>query len=304
MRTAKKVFAFFLAASLLLFSVAAFASGTGTLNEAETAGQELAAVLGKPMTVNVNSKESFDVMNARYVWIGNEALGCDLGLAIRISDEQMYFWNLELTPENLKQVILTLEESAPFCCLLYYENNEVKDSAYYLGPSSSVTSYGQFQSDVERITGSLSFGDTSPAPASDAADPILSCFPGLEWGMTRNEILDQVGKSKFSSLSSGSDASLIAMPVIYGETVTVVFVFGEDTKLSMFTAVISDEQNSRYLEIYTGLYGTPHVTTLAGAVLGTIGSIRDDPNGDCSVWKTDKTLIILNGGMVQYWPVR
>ncbi len=35
-------------------------------------------------------------------------------------------------------------------------------------------------------------GETSPA--SDASDPVLSCFPGLEWGMTRSEILNTAGK--------------------------------------------------------------------------------------------------------------
>ena len=273
--------------------------GTKTLNEAETAGYALAMFLGDPSVITVNKGDSFDDINARYIFIGYEALGCDLGVAIRVSDTQMYFWSLALTPDNLIKAKLVLDEDAPVCSVMYYEGNELKDSATYYKSFSTILPYADFKSEVERITTSLSSGDMSASAGTD--DPILACFPGLSWGMTKDDMLNKVGKDLFTEINSEAGTSLFASPEIYGEAVMVLFVFGDDNKVNMFSAMISKEKSDQYLTVLTEAYGTPHQTTLMGALNGKLMAITDDPSGDCYAWKTDKSLIILDGSSVQYW---
>jgi hypothetical protein len=61
----------------------------------------------------------------------------------------------------------------------------------------------------------------------------------------------------------------MASPEIFGETVTVLFVFNND-KVNMFSAMIGKENSGKYLEALTQAYGTPHQTTLMGALNGKL----------------------------------
>lgn len=297
----KKVIAILLTVLILANISVALADvnwGTKTLNEGETAGYALSMFLGDPSLINVKKNDSFDDINARYMFINFEALGCDLGVAIRVSDTQMYFWALDMTPDNLIKAKLVLDEDAPECYVMYYEGNEIKDSATYYKDFSSILTYDSFKSDVERITSSLASGDISVT--SGSADPVLACFPGLSWGMTMDEMVNTVGKDLFTELKSEAGTSVMATPEIFGETVTVLFVFNDD-KVNMFSAMIGKENSGKYLEALTQAYGKPHQTTLMGALNGKLMAIKDDPSGDCYAWKTDKSLIILDSMSVQYW---
>ncbi len=130
--------------------------------------------------------DSFDDINARYIYIGCKDLGCDLGVIIRVSDTQVYFWSLDLTPDNLIRAKLALDED-------------------------------------------------------------------------------------------------------------------EDNKVNAFSAIISEGKIEQYRSVLTRAYGTPHQTTFMGALNGRWMSIEDDPSGDCYAWQTDKSLIVLDGNMVEYW---
>ena len=297
----KKTVAALLAVLFLMSVFAGHAEtnwGTKTLNEAEIAGSALAMFLGEPMIIDSEKGSALDEINARYVYILDDEPGFNLALAIRTSDEQMYFWGLELTPENLMKVKLAFDKDAPICSLLRYEGNEIKDSAVYYKSLSSILPYEDFEKDVDRVVASLSAGDLNAA--SDAVDPVLSCFPGLSWGMTIDEILNTLGKEQFTISVIDSGVSLKARPVIYGESVLILFIF-KDKKLNMFSANCSEDKIDRYIDDLTKAYGTPHKTSIMGALMGQLGTIKDDPSGDCYAWKTDKSLIIVDGNTVQYW---
>ena len=297
----KKLIAGLLALSLLMCFSTGIANenwGTTSLNEAQIAGYSIALLLGDPFVINTPKEDSFDEINGRYIYIGYEELGCDLGIALRISDSQMYFWSLELTPENLTNAKLLLDENAPFCSFTYYENNKIKDIAIYTKSLNSIYSYDDFTSKVDKMIASLSSGDMS---AAKPTDPILACFPGLSWGMSREEMKTTIGNDIFTEIKSEAGTSLFASPTIFGETISVIFVFGSNNKVNMFSAMMSKEKINQYLDALTQAYGTPHKTTFMGALNGRMMPIQDDPNGDYYAWKTDKSLIILDSSSVQYW---
>lgn len=293
----KKIIAVLLAA-IMLISFSAAIAGETTLNDAETAGYVLSMFIGDPSLVAADKSSSFDEVNARYIFIGNKDLYCDLGVAIRISDEQMYFWSLDLTPENLIKARLVLDEDAPLCSVQYYEGNEVKDSELYIKRLSSVYPYEAFEKGVDAIVESLSSGEMSTV--SGSADPVLDCFPGFSWGMTREEIMDKCGKDMFTEVEAGDSVSLYATTEIFGKSVMILFVF-DDNKVNMFSAFVPEEDSNQYFDALSKAYGNPYKTTLTGAMMGKITSLKDDPDGDCYTWKSDKSLIILNGSSIQYW---
>ena len=299
----KKKIAVLMAVILLMNVSAGFAEGIRrrkTLIEVKNAVNALSAFLGDPSLIDMEKTGSSEDINARYIFILSDSAGCDLGVAIRVSDTQIYLWDLELTPANLIKAKLVLDEDAPACYVLYLEGDELKDSAIYYKEDSSILTYESFKSDVERITSSLASGDMSAATGS--VDPILACFPGLSWGMTKDEMINTVGKDLLTEIKLGTDTFVTASPEIFGETVSVVFIFNDD-KVNMFTANIDKESWDKYLEALTQAYGKPHQTTHMGALNGTMMDIKDDPSGDCYAWKSNKSLIILDSMSIEYWPL-
>ena len=273
--------------------------GIKPLSDGEIAGKTLAVFLGDPLVINMEKADSFDDINTRFLLIGHLGLNGDLGVAVRVSDSQMYFWSLDLTPSNLIKAKLVLDEDAPYCYVLYYEGNEIKDHAAYYKNLSSNNAYDNFKSEVERITSSLTYGKTSEA--AESVDPILACFPGLSWGMTKDVMIKSFGKDLFHEYETDTGTSVSAAPEIFGEQILTIFVFNKDEKLSMFSGIIVEADKDPYLETLTQVYGTPHQTTLNNALDWIQSDIHDDSNGDCYAWKTDQSLIIMDSMMIQYW---
>lgn len=300
----KKIIAVILAVSLLLCFSAAFAETNErgkTLNEAETAAVALSMFLGNPILIDSVRSSEYDMVNSRYIYMGNkEEVGYDLMVLIRISDEEVYAWGLDMTPENLVKAKLALDENAPVCALLYDAGNGQEEIAIYEKDYSAGFSYTDFMTDVDRIITLYSGGDMSAESYTE--DPILACFPGLGWGMSKDEVMNTTDKDLFTELNAEGETSVYAMPDIYGKSVNVLFIFN-DGKLGMFTAMVSEEDSDKYLDALSQAYGTPHKTTFMNALNGRIGTIKDDPDGDYYAWKTEKTLIMFNDTTIQYWPL-
>ncbi len=298
----KKLISVILVVSLVACACIALADvnwGSKTLNQGEIAGQTLAMFLGDPLVMNVNKKSNTDEINSRYIYIGSQDMGCDIAVVLRVSDTQVYLWKLDLTPENLIKAKLALDEDAPACCVAYFEGKEMKDSAVYSKEYRSFLSFDDFKKDVERITSSLGTGDLSATTGS--SDPFLATFPGLSWGMTKDEIMNIVGGDHIMKYDLDDGSSLTASIEILGKRVLVLFIFSEKDKLDMIDIVIDKEDSDTCLETLTQVYGKPHKTTLIGAIKGRMMDIEDDPSGNMYAWKTDKSLIMFDDAIVQYW---
>ena len=275
--------------------------GSIELNDAEISVYSLQMFLGKPSIIYVKSEEPYDAVNSRYIYIGNEALGCDLGVAVRASDNQMYFWSMDLSPDNLRRAQLVLDEKAPFCSVIYYEGSDIIDSAVYSRDFSSVVPFDVFEKNVARIVSALSEGDL--VENSSIEDPIISCFPGLAWGLSIDDVLRTFDNAAFEEVNSDGGQALLSEPDIYGKKVKILLIFNEEAKLNMLTAVTSEEDKELYLNALTQVYGIPLKTSLLGAMMGRITEIEEDMDGDCYAWKSNKSLVIWNGTLIEYLPL-
>ena len=278
--------------------------GSKSLNEAEIDAIALSGFLGDPMLLNVRQDDGgIDGINARSIYIENKNLNCDLAVVIRISEEQVYMWSLDLNPENLVKAQLVFDEDAPFCSIARYgNNNQLVDSAYYIDDLRSLHSYAEFEYEVKRIISSLSTGTITTG--TGLVDPILSVFHGIEWGMSKNEVKNMCHEIIVDDGSEGFKG-IADKEIIFDEDVEVMFLFTDD-KLSMITIIHSQENTNRYIEELKKAYGDPLQTTWMETTMAKFSSMKEDPDGDVYAWTTDKSLIVLHikdSGMLEYKPL-
>jgi len=297
----KKWIAILITISLLLGISAGFAE-EDTEKAVEDTRQAMNELFGEARLLNLEG-EGVDEPNARYIYLGYKDLGTDLCLVLRKTPTQVYFWAASLTRENFDKAKTLFTEEAPICCIQYYEGNELKINGVYSRQLASVLSYESFQEKVADAEKAI-FSETSRKEIAKS-DPVFSQFPGIKWGMTRDEVISTCGRGKFLLLGSSGSSTLMARPNIYLETVNVIFTFGDEDKLSMIVVSSGGENMDRYKSSYTLAYGKPHQTTLTGAVRAVYGEeIKDDSGGDCYAWKLSDTLIIVDESSVQYWALK
>ena len=131
-------------------------------------------------------------------------------------------------------------------------------------------------------------------------DPILSRFPGISWGMTKDDILEKYGKDRIIDMSFNGRTGLAAIENIYKDTVMILFIFS-DEKLSMMSAEYSDSKTPLYTEALTKAYGTPTRTTLINAFYN---NMQESQDGDIYAWKTESGVIALylqEKASIEYW---
>ena len=258
----------------------------------------LSAFLGEPITINSLMDGSIEHLNDRHITIHPNDK--KIIAMIRVSESEMYVWQLELNPENILMAELLLDEKAPMCIVACYEGDAATDYAIYIKSDAAGSSYKSFMNEVDRITKSLSAGNISTR--SDTEDPILSCFSGLSWNMTRDNLLKSIDNDRFTKMDYESEDTLAGSIIIRDKAVTLLFGL-KNNKLSTVWALIDENEGDAYLNIFKEVYGDPHKTTYANAFMGKVMAIKDDPNGDCYAWKTDKTLIIMQNSRIEYAPL-
>lgn len=239
-----------------------------------------------------------DVPNGRFIFLYSQALGKDLCVGIRKSDTELYFWMMDLTPGNLTDALKVIDEDAPGCYMAVYEGDALKETAAYIKSYGSAMPFDKFMDDVERITSPLMVGDIIAEPGT--ADPVLACFPGLRWGMTKEEMVNTFDKDMFYEPETET-VSLDATLKIFGKWTLVAFRFNDGRLKTIYVSLDDKEDCNKYLDALTQAYGTPHQTTYLDAVIGRNKDIEDDPTGDCYAWKTDKLLIILDSRVFTLW---
>ena len=268
---------------------------------AEKTAAELSVSFGLPVLRNVESYDYFlyDV-NARTIYIGNNKIGYELAVMIRATKEQIYFWGLDFSVENFEKAKTIFVESAPECGLAYFAGDKLIDSASYM---SDTFPWKEFVKKVDSISKMLLKKGSSNTMN---LDPVLSLFPDIEWGMTKDKVLDNCGRDKLIDMSANGKTILTAFVDIYGEDVAVILGF-ENEKLNSISTIYSEEKTGLYVDDLTKLYGTPVRTSHLFAYSGLSGNILEDKDGDTYVWKTGDTLVVLTlqgAGAVEYYQIQ
>lgn len=269
--------------------------GTKSLSEAEIAGEALALMLGEPMVLNTGSLNSYDVVNSRFVYIKDKQLLA----VIRTTENQLYVWEYELSPMNLMKASLIFDENAPVCCVSLTEGSQMINYAIYQKSRKTVYSFDKFKQELENVKEKLSSGNLSGK--SGNADPILSCFPGLSWGMTVNEAMTILDSDSFKVLEAEGRPGLSGSIEVYGKSVMVMIGTSSKGKLNTIIAFIDEEDSKQMYDELMKAYGKPYRTTFMKAMSVLTGEIEEDPEGECYVWMTDKTKIIMDNDTIQYW---
>ena len=132
-------------------------------------------------------------------------------------------------------------------------------------------------------------------------DPILSLFPGIAWGMKKNDMVVKYGSDKIMDISDEEHSVCVSVLDIYNEEVVIIFSF-TDEKLDNILAIYSEENTDLYLADMMKDYGIP-IRTLSPYVY--MDNIKEVKNGNIAIWRTENSNIIINlseSGSVSYRP--
>lgn len=173
----------------------------------------------------------------------------------------------------------------------------------YIGNKASADSFIQMiDNEYGNTAEQEQSGNVSNKIARGTNDPVLSLFPGIEWGMGKSNMISQYGSDKIMDISDKEHNICISMVDIYDEGVFISFSFTDD-KLDMITAIYSEEKTELYMADMMKDYGKPVRTS---SIYAYMDEIKEVANGDVAVWMTDNTkiTIVLSGaGSVTYRPL-
>ena len=190
-------------------------------------------------------------------------------------------------------------DNTDFAICLYSDSGDHS----YISNKASADSY------IEMIDNT--FGDTADQEhpenksniiARGTNDPILALFPGIAWGMKKDEMIRKYSSDMIIDISDEDTTECVSMADIYGEKVFIMFGY-EDEKLDMIYAIYSQEKTDLYLTDMTKDYGKP-VRTLS--FFEFMDELIEVENGDVAMWRTENsniTIELLDAGSVTYRPL-
>ena len=269
-----------------------------SLSDAEIAVYAFSAFVGQGKVVRTPAMSDKYTANTRMIIIGDKALGSDLVVTIRISDDAVYMWTLELTKDNLIKAKLALDENAPLCAVSLIENGVETKSAMYFSEYRALMSYEYFISEVDDIFRMVS--DSNMSEQDIANDPVLSFFPEFSWTMTQQDMYEKYGYDSFSDVGRSEDG-MTAKKDILGKETIILFAFNKG-KLSEIALVGVGDTLDQLIDKYTGLYGNP---VRASAIDAMLGNFSESEKADCYIWKAGNTYILIpdSSSMVRYMPL-
>ena len=297
--------------ALLLCSVILPASAENAGSSAEKAVLKLTEAFGEPRSLESTSTNRLDVTGARLVFvIKEEGKPTEIMVIIRVSDSKACVFGAAYSEQNLDKAGLAFSEDAPVNLLAIRTDGDVTDLALALAGGAEGYTYAQFKTDCARIRGNLTGRVPGTTDSSTEINyeskktggyfdnhSLLRDFPGLRWGLTRDEMIDRYGESAFINADTqkgDGEATLAAAKNVGGNGVIVMFRF-KSNKLDQIMIRTPEEKEQDYVDEYTALYGAPFKTRYIFA-LG--GRLAEDPSGDCYAWKTSNTVILVSGSSV------
>ena len=266
--------------------------GTKTLNEGEIATKVYSYIWGEPDIAYAEKMNDYDDINSRFVFIGNKSYPSDLVVMIRVSDERLYYWPLELNKKNLLQAKTILDEDAPFCCVAKYIDEKLEKSSVFVKSLQKQFAYKDFLNAVEDIMKSVPEELESTV---NKTDPFLAAFPGINWKMSKDDIKLKYGKDQFEDL----EVALLSSKMIDNESFSYTFLFAEN-KLLEISVSIPEERLNYYYDMLVETYGTPIMTTYIDFCIGRLIETTD---GDAWAWQIGTTNICISNSTIKYRPM-
>ena len=159
---------------------------------------------------------------------------------------------------------------------------------------------------IQRVTYPVVTNTGKAELSSNVSDPVLSLFPGLEWGMTNEDMVKKYGTDKVIDLSHDGEYSAISTVDLYDDGVMVMFGF-DGNKLDSITAIFTAEKAEYYYTDLIKAYGNPVKTSSVLIRAGMIDDLVDNEHGDVYLWRTDNFLVYLTGvqaGSLEYRPLK
>ena len=285
--------------SIFVFPYGGQADEASNQRDAELAVSVASFGLGEPQSFASISKDSSnDGIGTRAVMVNKNDSEHTITAMVRVSNDTVAVWVLDYSSPNLTSATsLLFDEKAPLCILSYSVNYETKDYVYYNPKGKNFRSYSEFLNQVEKIKHSL-FDNTMTADRVNY-DSLLSQFPGIDWGMTREELFNLYGSKQFKENELDMDvpdfgkivSSYLTAEVSVGQNVvSYFFSFDKVTKgLNSITVMFEDDQQlSNYIDELSVRYGSPKKTSSGNTVMG----VQEDVNGDMYYWQVGSTYII------------
>ena len=285
----------------ILFGALAFAAAEGTdadiLKEVETWVTVFSKHAGEGQVVPMKPINPSDGIDSRFIFINDQWPELEIRVAVRTSETEVVCWRLPLSNNNVSLALGTLYNHVPMCYVESRKDGEEPDTAMYIKGSDSTLPFGEFMTEAKRIVRSAHYGKI--AAEEPSADPVLSLFPGIRWGMTNEEMVADYG------LEAIPDDLKVSTRTILGKEVDVCFSY-KDGILNVIGLVGSENIASirdQLVETYNTLYGEAKRVNYMKAISR---DYTENVKDDCSCWIFKRTVILipdLKKSLVSYQPI-
>ncbi len=284
----------------ILFGVLAFAAAEGETTAALNAGEEWAAVysgiVGEGQVMQMEPLNPSDGINSRFIFINDQWPELELRVAVRTSETEVVCWRLPLSKNNVSLALGTLYNHVPMCYVESRKDGEMPETAMYIRSTANSTTFAKFLVDAKQIVRSARYGKI--AAEEPSADPVLSLFPGIRWGMTNEEMVADYG------LEAIPDDLKVSTRTILGKEVDVCFSY-KDGILNVIGLVGSENIASirdQLIETYNTLYGEAKRVNYMKAISR---DYTENVKDDCNCWIFKRTVILIpdEKNLVSYQPI-
>ena len=232
-----------------------------------------------------------DGIDSRYIFINDQWPELEIRVAVRTSETEVVCWRLPLSKNNVSLALGTLYNHVPMCYVESRKDGEEPETAMYIRGSDSTLPFGEFMTEAKRIVRSAHYGKI--AAEEPSADPVLSLFPGIRWGMTNEEMVAEYGLAP--THPEVREVSPPLHPTILGREATVAFIYADSGKLTHIVWFDREESfasiRDQLIETYNMLYGEAKRVDYNRAIAG---DYTESDKGDCNCWIFKRTVILFH----------
>ena len=284
----------------ILFGTMAFAAAeeetTALMNALEAWADAYSGIAGEGQVMQMEPLNPSDGINSRYIFVSDEWTGVELKVMVRISETEVICWRLPLNKDNVVTALSALFSHVPMCYVESRKDGEMPETAMYIRGAGNSTTFAKFLVDAKKIVRSACYGKI--AAEEPSADPVLSLFPGIRWGMTNEEMVADYG------LEAIPDDLKVSTRTILGKEVDVCFSY-KDGILNVIGLVGSENIASirdQLVETYNTLYGEAKRVNYMKAISG---DYTENVKDDCNCWIFKRTVILFpdEKNLVSYQPI-
>ncbi len=290
----------------ILFSTLGFAAAEGETTAALNAGEEWAAVysgiVGEGQVMQMEPLNPSDGINSRFIFINDQWPELELRVAVRTSETEVVCWRLPLSKNNVSLALGTLYNHVPMCYVESRKDGEMPETAMYIRSTANSTTFAKFLVDAKQIVRSAHYGKI--AGEEPSADPVLSLFPNIRWGMTNEEMVAEYGLAP-----NHPEIREVSPPLhltILGREATVAFIYADSGKLTHIVWFDREESfasiRDQLIETYNTLYGEAKRVNYMKAISG---DYTENVKDDCNCWIFKRTVILIpdEKNLVSYQPI-